>query len=303
MKLLILGSQGFIGSYIANHFCNNEKNNVFGCDLVEFNTSKYHYSKLSVLSADFEQLFINHMFDVCINASGSGNVGFSVENPLSDFEANSLSVFKILDSIKKYQPTCKYIHISSAAVYGNPTQLPIEESAVLAPLSPYGYHKMISESICKEFHHLYNSSIAIIRPFSVYGNGLKKQLLWDICQKLQVNNTINLFGTGNESRDFIHIIDLVAVIDLIIKKSKFDCDIYNAANGEETCIRFLADIFEKKYNNTKIIYFSGLQKTGDPLNWKADINKLNNLGYIASISLEEGVSNYINWFKQITNDN
>jgi UDP-glucose 4-epimerase len=298
-KILILGSQGFIGSHIIKHFCKS-KNIIFGCDLIEFDSSEYHYSKLSVLSSDFEQLFISNSFDVCINASGSGNVGFSVENPLSDFEANALAVFKILDCIKKHQPSCKYLHISSAAVYGNPIKLPINENDGTNPLSPYGFHKLMSETICKEFHQLFGISIAIIRPFSVYGNGLKKQLLWDICQKLENNNTIELFGTGMESRDFIHINDLVQIIDLIISKATFKCDVFNVANGEETTIKNLATIF-KSYFLGKEISFSGKSKIGDPLNWKADINKMISLGYSPKVILEDGVSNYITWFKQLKN--
>jgi dTDP-glucose 4,6-dehydratase/UDP-glucose 4-epimerase len=299
LKVLILGSTGFIGSHLVNHFCEN-KNIVFGCDLVELDSRDYNYSKLSVLSSDFEQLFINHSFDVCINASGSGNVGYSIENPLSDFEANSLSVFKILDCIKKHQPSCKYLHISSAAVYGNPLRLPIIETDELSPLSPYGFHKLISETICKEFHQLFGIRTAIIRPFSVYGNGLKKQLLWDICKKLDTNNDIELYGTGRESRDFIHVNDLVHIVDLIIASATFENDVFNVANGEETNIQYLATIF-KQYFKGKEISFSGKTKNGDPLNWKADISKIIRLGYCPKVTLEEGVINYITWYKQSKN--
>ncbi len=299
--ILVIGSQGFIGSHIVQYFLSH-RFEVFGCDLVEFNTEKYHYKKISILSSDFEKLFLENNFDVCINASGSGNVGFSVENPISDFEANSLAVIKALDTIRKYQPTCKYIHISSAAVYGNPKQLPVKESDTMSPLSPYGYHKMISELICKEYHHLYQLQISILRPFSVYGNGLKKQLLWDICQKLQHSDNITLFGTGNESRDFIHIADLVQLIQLIIKKSTFNCDVFNAASGVETTIKSLTSIVEKQFNGAKTIGFSGKIKQGDPLNWVSSINKLKEIDFSTTIDFETGVINYLNWFRTINNE-
>ncbi len=299
--ILVIGSQGFIGSHIVQHFL-SQGFEVFGCDLVEFNTEKYHYQKISILSSDFEKLFLENNFDVCINASGSGNVGFSVENPMSDFEANSLSVIKALDTIRKYQPTCKYVHISSAAVYGNPKQLPVNESDIMSPLSPYGYHKMISELICKEYYHLYQLQISIIRPFSVYGNGLKKQLLWDICQKIHNSNEITLFGTGNESRDFIHIADLVRLIELIIQKSTFNCDVFNAASGVETTIKSLASIFQKQFNGTKTINFSGQVKQGDPLNWVSSIEKLKEINFSTTVDFEKGVINYLNWFKAINNE-
>lgn len=301
MNILILGSQGFIGSHIVQHFLSVGLE-IYGCDLIEFSTEKYRYQKISILSSDFEKVFLENNFDVCINASGSGNVGFSVENPMNDFEANSLAVIKTLDIIRKYQPTCKYIHISSAAVYGNPKQLPVCESDSISPLSPYGYHKMVSELICKEYHHLYQLQISILRPFSVYGNGLRKQLLWDICKKIDQSDEITLFGTGNESRDFIHISDLVKLIDLIIKKSTFNCDIYNAASGVETTIKSLASIFEKQYNGAKKIKFSGQVKQGDPLNWVSSIQKIKQINFTTTVDFETGVINYLNWFRTINNE-
>ncbi|MEJ7676469.1 MAG: SDR family oxidoreductase [Segetibacter sp.] len=256
MNILILGVQGFIGKHLVNFFI-NKSHAVTGCDLVEFSTQSYTYYKASILSPDFESIFLGQSFDVCINASGSGNVGYSISHPYSDFQANTVAVAKVLDTLRKYNPACKYLHISSAAVYGNPGRLPIKEGDNHAPLSPYGFHKVMSETICKEYYQLYNLHITIIRPFSVYGNGLKKQLLWDICQKLHKNDSISLFGTGKETRDFLHISDLLLLIMKIIENSPFECDIYNAATGTETTIRQIADIFEKNFPGSGQISFSG----------------------------------------------
>jgi len=298
MNLLILGSQGFIGSHLISYYLTRGYT-ITGCDLPEASPTGYVYHKVSVLSADFDTLFTGASFDVCINASGSGNVAYSITHPLSDFEANSLAVSKVLDVIRKYQPLCKYIHISSAAVYGNPKSLPIYEKDVCAPISPYGYHKWISEIICKEYHTLYNLQIAIVRPFSVYGEGQKKQLLWDICHKLQGSDEISLFGTGKESRDFIHVQDLARLIETIIQSGKFSCPIFNGASGNETTIKMIADIFSKYYNGVKNISFTSQVRTGDPINWRADISAALAINYSHSIALEDGICRYIKWFEGI----
>jgi len=301
MKILIIGSQGFIGSHLVHHFL-LKKDRITGCDLVENNSRGYNYHKISVLSPDFDTLFLNQDFDVCINASGSGNVAYSLDHPISDFEANTILVSKILDTIRKHRPACKYIQISSAAVYGNPESLPIYETALTLPLSPYGYHKWMSEIACIEYNRIFKIPIAVIRPFSVYGPGLKKQLLWDICQKIRHHKTIQLFGTGDETRDFIHIDDLVKGISLIIEKSSFKCDVYNIASGTETSIREIASIFEEHSKGYHKISFSGEVKKGDPSNWNADISKLSKLGYSPSQVLREGVIGYINWFAKTLNE-
>ncbi len=83
-----------------------------------------------------------------------------------------------------------------------------------------------------------------------------------------------------------------------MQHGKFDCDIYNAANGTETSIRQLADIFESSFPGTKKIIFNGQQKKGDPLNWRANISKIALLGYRQAVMLEDGVKEYIKSFLQ-----
>lgn len=295
MKILLLGSRGFIGSRLVYFFL-AKGYDVFGCDLQEYHSNEYIYQKVSILSTDFETLFTDQQFDACINTSGSGNVPLSISLPFSDFEANSYSVAKVLNTLRKFQPSCKYIQISSAAVYGNPEQLPISESALINPISPYGYHKWISELICHEYQTLYQIPIVIVRPFSVYGEGLRKQLFWDICSRLAVKDTIQISGTGLESRDFIHFHDLARLFDLIIHNSSFTGEIYNAATGLETSIRSVANLIEQNYGQRQIL-FSGETRIGDPLNWRADISKITKLGFKPVISLKEGIAGYIKWFE------
>ncbi len=297
MKILILGSEGFIGSHLVRYFI-SKKNEVHGCDLIEYSSSGCIYTKLSVLSPDFDDVFSTASFDVCINAAGSGNVSYSMQHPFSDFEANTYPVAKILSSIARHQSACKFIQISSAAVYGNPLSLPINEQQLANPVSAYGYHKQMSEILCKEFHFVFGLSIAVMRPFSVYGKGLRKQLLWDICCKLKDGNEALLFGTGDETRDYININDFCTATELIIENGNFNCEVYNVANGIETLVKDIAAVFLSSFPGEKRIGFSGQQKKGDPLNWRADISKLTSLGYIQKVTLEDGVRDYINWFLQ-----
>ncbi|MFY7965492.1 MAG: NAD-dependent epimerase/dehydratase family protein [Chitinophagaceae bacterium] len=300
-KILIIGSQGFIGSAICNYFL-KKGFDVVGCDIVDKseNCSYYYHKITSDLSNDLVKIFAEHQFQLCINAAGSGNVPLSVENPLLDFKANVADVISILDAIKLHNSSCKYLHISSAAVYGNPEKLPVCENDLTQPVSPYGYHKLMSESICKEYYKLFGLKTAIIRPFSVYGAGLKKQLFWDLCQKISKSesNKIELFGTGEESRDFIYINDLVELIYLINAKDNFECSIYNAASGIETKINQLASIIQPFFP-TKKIAFSGQSRIGDPNNWVADISKSKSIGFANKVAIETGIEKYIEWFKHL----
>lgn len=298
MKALVIGCEGFIGWH-CTRILKSSGYEVVGCDLFETGSDfNLAYKKISRLSPEWDEIFTGLGFDICLNAGGSGNVPYSLTHPLSDFEANALDVFRLLDAIRKFQPACKYVHISSAAVYGNPSVLPVTENAQMAPLSPYGYHKWVSEILCQEFCKLYGLRVCVVRPFSVYGNRLKKQLLWDICTRLQQSSEIELSGTGNESRDFIHVSDLVALIDLLVKKASFSGEVYNAACGREVTIRHVAQCFENHFGGLKRIRFSGVVRVGDPLNWQADIEKIEKLGYTPKVTFEQGLVSYIDWFQQ-----
>ena len=296
MRIIVIGSEGFIGSHLCAHFLKNGYD-VYGADITEppANT-KYRYIKVSRLSNETEELFRAHVFDYCINAAGSGNVTYSVSHPLMDFEANTLDVIRILDAIRKVNPGCKYVHISSAAVYGNPTSLPISETAPLNPISPYGFHKMMSEMICKEYCSLFAVPVSIIRPFSIFGTGLRKQLFWDICCKLKKEQSIELFGTGDETRDFIHIDDFVLLAEHIMKQSSFNGEVFNAAGGKEISIKAIAEIFERHHSDKIKINFNGASKKGDPINWKADMSAVSKTGFSPIAHFEQEVIAYIRWF-------
>lgn len=282
MKILIIGHQGFIGSHCVSYFAKDN----------EVITPQK--------TTDFGSLFQNQNFDVCINASGSAHVGFSFENPATDFELNVANVQKMLSAIHLYNPTCKFINFSSAAVYGNPMTFPINENSGTKPLSPYGFHKLQSEYLLCEYHKFFGLKTCNLRVFSAYGQGLKKQLFWDLYQKyLKNSQDIEIFGTGNESRDFIFIDDLVQCVDLIIQNATFEGDIFNIASGKESSIMEAVDIFFKNLDPKARYYFSGKTKIGDPNNWCADIQKMKNLGFLPKFALSEGLFLHTKWLKNL----
>lgn len=292
MKILIIGSMGFIGSHACRFF--SLKNEVWGADVISDDNSE-KYILLNKNDTSYENIFINHQFDLCINASGNGSVPISLNQPIFDFDLNVTNTIKLLDAIRRYSPSCKLINLSSAAVYGNPTVLPISETAALRPMSPYGWHKMYSEQICKEYYNLYNLRTINLRLFSVYGEGLKKQIFWDTYQKYVYSNEIDLFGSGNETRDFIYILDLMNAIQCVVNHGIFNGEAINVASGIETTINDAVSIFCAEISKNIKVRFNQIVKPGDPLNWRADISILSNLGFAPQITLAKGLKNIVEW--------
>lgn len=292
MKILVIGSRGFIGSHCVDYF--SQTHEVWGCDVImDFNDPRYMV--INAEDSDYTSLFEQHQFDVCINCSGAANVPFSLEKPYFDFSLNTLNVLKILEAIRKHAPNCKFITMSSAAIYGNPKNLPICEDAEYSPVSPYGYHKTMAEMICREFSTFWGVKTCCLRIFSAFGPRLKKQLFWDMYNKFTSQDSITLWGTGKESRDFIYVDDIIRIIDLAIKHSKFVGECVNVANGKQETIERVAAAFVKLLNSTKPVAFNNEVRKGDPLNWEANIDTIKSWGYQQGVTLEEGIQKYINW--------
>lgn len=297
MNILILGSSGFIGSNLFYGL--SSKYNVWGADL-NFRNAYTHFI-LDKDNPDFSIIFKDRKFDYCINCTGSANVQESMLNPYYDFNSNFSNLARLLDVILKFNPECKVLNFSSAAVYGNPVSLPITVNDRVLPLSAYGLHKLLSERFLSEYSRIFGLLTCSVRVFSAYGNGQKKLFPWDCYQK--INNPSNskfvfFFGTGNESRDYIHIRDIINQIDLVINNGQFNGEVYNVANGQEIYIKDIANLIKIYSRSSTIIKFTGNSRIGDPLNWKADITQMLKWGYRVSVSIEDGIKEYVKWAKE-----
>jgi len=297
MKVVIIGSEGFIGRHL-HRYMKDRGHQVWGVDVVTRYEDPENYFLMDASNSDFSKVFRQTQYDLCVNCSGAASVPESLKNPIRDYYLNTLNVFKLLDSIRNEQSGCKFINLSSAAVYGNPEHLPVTESAGPDPLSPYGLHKLHSEQICQEFWEFHQVPTCSLRIFSVYGPGLQKQLFWDLLQKANSGMAFSLFGTGRESRDFIFISDLVKVIELVYERSEFQADIINVANGEEVFIKDAVSVFFGFFDHEISYTFSGDTRKGDPVNWRADISKLRSFGYQPSVDMTQGLEAYYNYNKK-----
>jgi dTDP-glucose 4,6-dehydratase/UDP-glucose 4-epimerase len=294
MNIIIIGSKGFIGQNLLSHF-KGKGYNVWSADVVVDYVNTERYFLIDATNADYSAVFQHIEYDLCINCSGAASVPDSLKNPLRDYYLNTVIVFRILQAIKNFQPDCRFVNLSSAAVYGNPQHLPVIETERPNPLSPYGIHKLHAEQICQEFYEFFKIKTCSLRIFSAYGIGLQKQLFWDLYIKAKTGTPITLFGTGNESRDFIYVSDLVKAIEFVSESSSFKADIINIANGEEIMIKDAVSIFFGFFKAVITYSFSGDKREGDPSNWVADISKLKSYGYQPSVNIKTGLQKYYEW--------
>jgi len=233
--------------------------------------------------------------DWLVHCAGSSHVGRSFENPPADFEQNVSLTHFLYETLARVSPRTHTVLLSSAAVYGQPAELPITEATPAAPLSPYGFHKYLAEVTAQQWHQEAGLSTLILRVFSAYGPGLRKQVLFDIYQKSRAGKVIELAGSGDEQRDFIHISDLVRTISWAIENRPAGYQLLNFASGRSITIRELAERFLSELNWRGTLRFNRVNPPGMPTTWRAAPTRLQALGLLPQVGLEEGLSDYANW--------
>ncbi len=296
--VLVTGVAGFIGRYIARIFANQ------GWSVIGIGSSPPENAPLLNLKAYYQlrlpdqrlhDLLREHPPQVCIHCAGRASVNLSINDPVADFQENTALVLAVLNGLRLYAPQCRFISLSSAAVYGNPQSLPVSETQNCAPLSPYGFHKWQCEQLGLEFAKVYGLATASVRIFSAYGPGLRRQVLWDICHKALIQGEVNLQGTGQESRDFIHVLDIAHALMVIATTAPMQGEVYNLGSGREVTIAELSQLVLSALEFADSPRFDGVVPLGTPLNWQADITKLQTMGFTPTVALERGVKTFVEW--------
>lgn len=298
--VLITGAYGFIGRSVARLY--GEKGwKVIGmghgvwprAEWTEWNIAEWHTCDIAIDSL----LTYAGVPDVIVHCAGGGSVGFSVSHPFQDFERTVNTTAHVLEFMRLHAPEAVLVYPSSAGVYGVTTKLPITEDTPLRPISPYGVHKKMVEELCSSYGRHFGVASALVRMFSVYGTGLRKQLLWDACTKLASNET-SFFGTGNETRDLLHIRDAAELLYTARKHADPECPIVNGGSGTGIMISDIVTEIFTCFRRTDQPVFSGAAKRGDPEHYAADITKAQSWGWRPKIDTIAGIREYVQWFRE-----
>ena len=298
--ILITGAKGFIGSNVSKHFKNLGYKTYGighgGLSIKESQNIGLDYWKKDDISIT-SILEFNQQFDLIVHCGGSGSVGFSIEYPYDDFKKTVDGTLEVLEYMRLYNKNAHLIYPSSPAVQGEHPNYPIKECFVGKPASPYGYHKKIAEDLCQSYSEKYNLKVSIIRLFSVYGEGLKKQLLWDAYKKIvKADSEVIFWGTGEETRDFIHVDDVLSIMTKLLKSDE-EFIIINGGTGQKHTIKDVVEMMRNFINPKIKIGFNNQINIGNPIYYWADIKKLNKYDFKADIKLEDGIKSFISWSK------
>jgi UDP-glucose 4-epimerase len=235
-----------------------------------------------------------------IHAAGSASVPDSLAHPDRDFESNVHCTQILCEFLRQRVPSARIVFLSSAAVYGRRAESPISEDVAEAPISPYGHNKLAAELIIANYARNFGLRAMIVRLFSVYGEGLRKQIFWDLCSRLAESGQASLSGFGSEQRDFIHVND---VARLLFLTANHTCELAPKLNGGVGVGIRMIDLaqnvstaWREVTGRTAVIDFNGRTRQGDPASLVADQRKLSELGFAPSVEFAGGVLSYVRWF-------
>jgi len=294
-RILITGATGFIGRHIAA--CLSNSHTVLAVGRKQMDSADYPYAQAEIGSAALRSILAEFSPQAVIHCAGSASVGLSVREPAADFAAGPALTFALYEDVRQAGLTPLVVQISSAAVYGGPATLPVPESAPLAPLSPYGWHKVLCESIGNEFAGLYGIPGLALRVFSCYGPGQSKLLLWECCCGIRAGS-LRLYGTGEESRDYIHVTDLAGAVACLLEMPRTAAFMaINVASGVQMRIARVVDLLRTAMGGEATVpVYEGKTERGVPLHWQADVALLQRCGFRPKIRFEDGVAEYAAWF-------
>jgi UDP-glucose 4-epimerase len=256
------------------------------------------YVSADIVSSDLSGAIREFAPDVVLHAAGTASVGASLAAPLDDLRAALLTWANTLESVRRSGLRPLLLYASSAAVYGNLTELPAREEAPARPISPYGFHKAACELLAHEYAECYGLPVVVCRLFSLFGATQRRLLVWELYRQFadEADPVVRLQGTGAETRDYLHIDDVAAaLLDIAAAAARTEetegrdaeateatagtrrCLVLNVASGEETSVLELARRIGQLVAPEKEIRCRGLERPGDPRAWRADITRLRSL--------------------------
>jgi UDP-glucose 4-epimerase len=238
--------------------------------------------------------------DAIIHLAANTGVPQSVENPRIDMETNVGGTFNMLEAAKQ-RGVAKFIFASSGAPLGE-VKPPIHEELAPHPVSPYGASKLAGEGYCSAYFKTFGINAIALRFGNVYGpySRHKGSVVAKFIKQALRGDVLEIYGDGNQTRDFIYIDDLIAAIMLSAEKDGYGGEIFQIATSKETTVNELTDVIIKVLaqngiKNLKIVNSSA--RTGDVRRNFSDTTKARKiLGWMAKTELEDGIRKTYDWF-------
>ncbi|MDY6865459.1 MAG: GDP-mannose 4,6-dehydratase [Halobacteriota archaeon] len=296
-KVLVTGGLGQIGSYIVERLSDMHKVTVI--DNYSFPAKEEVPDGVNVIRADVQDPNIQKVVsenDVIIHTAAQISVERSTRDPLFDALNNINGTINLLEAARSGAVE-RFVYLSSAAVFGEPVKLPIDELHPQNPLSPYGVSKLGGEKYCMAYHSTYGLATVCTRLFNIYSprqnpNNPYSGVISKFIDRVTECKPPVIFGDGSQTRDFVSVHDVVDMITIVMEEEDAIGEVYNVGTGSKIDIYDLAKlVIELSGKDLDIEYCES--RKGDIVESYADISKAKKIGYLPKIKLREGLMDMI----------
>jgi len=334
MKVLVTGSAGFIGSALVIRLLErgdsvvgiDNHNDYYDPSLKEDRLARhidhpnYEHFKIDIEDSEaIKNLFKENQFNGVVNLAAQAGVRYSIENPSAYINTNLLGFGHILEGCR-HNNVAHLVYASSSSVYGANTKIPFSiHHNIDHPLSLYAASKKANELLAHTYSHLFNLPTTGLRFFTVYGPwGRPDMALFKFTKAILSGEKIKVFNYGKHRRDFTYIDDIVeGVMRVLDKPAKPNLDwsgdnpdpgtssapwrVYNIGNNSPVELMDYISAIEKALGLEAKQELLPLQP-GDVPDTFADIDDLiEDFNYKPSMSVEDGVKKFVDWYKEYVN--
>jgi UDP-glucose 4-epimerase len=242
MNILVTGGAGFIGSHIVDILIEQDHRVIVVDDLSTGRRENVHksaaFEELDIAQAGLGGVFERYLPAVVVHQAAQPSVPHSIQDPLMDTHTNILGTVNLLDCCRKHGVK-RLVFASSAAVYGEPEQIPLKETASTRPLSPYGLAKLTGEQYLALWHELYGLETVALRYANVYGPRQDAHgeagVVSIFVNQILAGGRPEIHGDGRQTRDFVYVRD-IARANIMALRPETPIGVYNVGSGIGTSV-------------------------------------------------------------------
>jgi nucleoside-diphosphate-sugar epimerase len=310
-KILVTGGAGFIGNHLVDRLLYEgfEVTVIDNLDIGRLDnivhhqgTGEFHFVKGDIRDFDLVKKTMKDI-DAVFHEAALASVALPVENPLLTNDINVTGTLNLLKASSDLHIK-RFIYASSAAIYGDTPSPQKREDMTPNPTSPYGVSKLAAENYVKLFHKVYGLETVSLRYFNVYGprQRFDIQCAYGGARTIFTNRLLKnmppiIYGDGEQTRDFVDIQDVVEANMLALNSKNAAAEVFNIGTGTNVSVNQVAEVLKDVMNRKDLKNVHADPRPTDIRHGYADINKAKKiLGYHPKFSIEEGLTELVNWY-------
>lgn len=315
MKLLVTGAAGFIGAnFVYYELSHHPEDEIFGLDLLTYagnmetlqeaqKNPRFHFVKADITDADrINQLMEKERFDIVVNFAAETHVDRSVIGPEIFLKTNILGTQVLMEACRSYEVK-RFHQVSTDEVYGD---LPLDrpdllftETTPIHASSPYSASKASADLLVQAYHRTYGLPVTISRCSNNYGPyQFPEKLIPLMISRAMHDQSLPVYGTGENVRDWLHVDDHCSAIDLIIRKGTVG-EVYNVGGHNERTNLQVIRVILKELGKPESLITHVADRKGHDRRYAIDPSKIHKeLGWLPQTMFDEGMKKTIEWYVQ-----